>query len=188
MEWYELQQINKNISFEKPKIIYPDISDVSNYTLDTSGYLIDMTAFVLESDDPYMVSLLNSRLLNWHLGLLCARARGDYLRFKSQYVSRLPIRRISFTTPAPERARLGAELQQLYANDKHAEILAQVEACLPKDTTGNFIAEQEQSDVVHDLLAFLAERMLEMNKQKQQEIKGFLGWLEGEVGSVSNLL
>jgi hypothetical protein len=37
--------------------------------------------------------------------------------------------------------------------------------------------------VVHDLLAFLAERMLEMNKQKQQEIKGFLGWLEGYVGA-----
>ena len=37
--------------------------------------------------------------------------------------------------------------------------------------------------MVHDLLAFLAERMLEMNKQKQQEIKGFLGWLEGFVGA-----
>ncbi len=37
--------------------------------------------------------------------------------------------------------------------------------------------------MVHDLLAFLAERMLEMNREKQQEIKGFLGWLEGEVGS-----
>ena len=36
--------------------------------------------------------------------------------------------------------------------------------------------------MVHDLLAFLAERMSEMNKQKQQEIKGFLGWLEGFVG------
>ena len=95
----------------------------------------------------------------------------------------LPIRRISFTTPAPERARLGAELQQLYAEGKHAEILAQVEACLPKDEAGNFIAEQEKSDVVHDLLAFLAERMLEMNKQKQQEIKGFLGWLEGYLGA-----
>ena len=58
-----------------------------------------------------------------------------------------------------------------------------MEACLPKDEAGNFIAEQEQSDVVHDLLAFLAERMLEMNKQKQQEIKGFLGWLEGYVGA-----
>jgi len=104
--------------------------------------------------------------------------------FKVDYqIASLPsIRFVSSTSPF-ERARLGTEMQQLYANDKHAEILAQVEACLPKDTTGNFIAEQEQSDVVHDLLAFLAERMLEMNKQKQQEIKGFLGWLEGEVGA-----
>ena len=82
---------------------------------------------------------------------------------------------ISFTTPADERTRLDAELQQLYAESKFTEILAQVDACLPKDEAGNFIAEQERSDVVHDLLAFLAERMLEMKKQKQQEIKGFLG-------------
>ena len=37
--------------------------------------------------------------------------------------------------------------------------------------------------MVHDLLAFLAERMLEMNKEKQQEIRGFLSWLEGYVGA-----
>ena len=54
---------------------------------------------------------------------------------------------------------------------------------MPKDGEGNFIGEREQSDVVHDLLAFLAERMLEMNKQKQTEIKGFLGWLEGYLGA-----
>ena len=58
---------------------------------------------------------------------------------------------------APARVR-----QQLYAESKFTEILAQVDACLPKDEAGNFIAEQERSDVVHDLLAFLAERMLEM--------------------------
>jgi len=96
-------------------------------------------------------------------------------------ISFLLSRHISFTTPAPERAQMVTELQQLYAEGKHADILDQVEACLPKDAAGNFIAEQERSDVVHDLLAFLAERMLEMNKQKQQEIKGFLGWLEGFV-------
>ncbi|GFP41550.1 hypothetical protein HKBW3C_00675 [Candidatus Hakubella thermalkaliphila] len=39
----------------------------------------------------------------------------------------------------------------------------------------------EQSDVVHDILAFLAERMIEMNKEKQREIKGFLGWLETQL-------
>ncbi len=36
---------------------------------------------------------------------------------------------------------------------------------------------------MHDLLAFLGEKMLEMNKEKQQEIKGFLSWLEGYIGA-----
>jgi hypothetical protein len=74
-------------------------------------------------------------------------------------------------------------MQQLYADGKHAEIGPPVDACLPKDEAGNFIASQEKSDVVRDLLAFLAEKMLEMNKEKQQEIKGFLGWLESYVGA-----
>ncbi|MGV8174200.1 MAG: hypothetical protein ACP5OU_00685 [Methanothrix sp.] len=85
--------------------------------------------------------------------------------------------------PADERARLAAELQDLYAAGNHAEILAAVEDCLPKDEAGNFVAEQERSDVVHDLLAFLPERILEMNRSKQLEIRGFLGWLEGFVGA-----
>ena len=37
--------------------------------------------------------------------------------------------------------------------------------------------------MVHDLLAFLAEKMLEMNRQKQTEIKGFRDWLEGYLGA-----
>jgi len=39
----------------------------------------------------------------------------------------------------------------------------------------------EQSDVVHDILAFLAEQMIELNKEKQKEIKGFLDWLETQL-------
>jgi len=47
-------------------------------------------------------------------------------------------------------AALARVRQQLYAEDKFTEILAQMEAFLPKDEAGNFIAEQERSDVVHD--------------------------------------
>jgi len=43
-------------------------------------------------------------------------------------------------------------------------------------------AEPEQADVVHDLLAHLAERMIEMHQQKQAEVKGFLGWLADYTG------
>lgn len=79
-------------------------------------------------------------------------------------------------------------------------ILAQVEALLPKDAEGNFVAFQdgpnwkydpetktgegqcpEKSDVVHDFLAFLAEQMIELNRQKQAEVKRFLGWLERQL-------
>jgi type II restriction/modification system DNA methylase subunit YeeA len=58
-----------------------------------------------------------------------------------------------------------------------------IDKCLPKDKIGNFITEQEKSDVVHDFLAFLAEQMIEMNKEKQREIKSFLEWLEREIGA-----
>ena len=76
-----------------------------------------------------------------------------------------------------------AELKQLYESGKFDQIFTSDDSYLPKDAQGNFISEQEKSDVVHDLLAFLAEQMLEMNRAKQSEIKGFLGWLEGEVGA-----
>jgi hypothetical protein len=126
----------------------------------------------------FMLAILNSKLMNKYF-----KIRFPITDVDAYMLHQLPIRRISFTTPAPERARLGAQMQQLYADGKHADILAQVDSCLPKDEAGNFIAELEKSDVVHDLLAFLAERMLEMNKQKQQEIKGFLGWLESYLGA-----
>ncbi len=36
---------------------------------------------------------------------------------------------------------------------------------------------------MHDLLAYLAERMIEMNKDKDAEIKSFLAFLKGEIGA-----
>ena len=91
---------------------------------------------------------------------------------------------------APARPR-----QQLYSDGKPAEILAAVDGCLPKDGEGNFIADQEKSDVVHDLLAFLAERMLEMNRQKlaidpvrQKPAELLRSEFEGSLGKLLPLL
>jgi hypothetical protein len=58
-------------------------------------------------------------------------------------------------------------------------------ALLPVDEQGQFRAfaegasgAEEQSDVVHDLLAHLAQHMIDLNKQKQTETRRFLAWLE----------
>jgi len=188
-EWYALQRFASDYfsEFEKPKIVYPDIAKESRMAYDSDGLYLTNTAYLIPTKDIYLLCVLNSKLIFTYYKRIAAvlgdSEKGGRIRWFSQDVIRLPIRRISFTTPAPERARLGAQMQQLYADGKHAEILAQVDVCLPKDATGNFIAEQERSDVVHDLLAFLAERMLEMNKQKQTEVKGFLGWLESYLGA-----
>lgn len=37
--------------------------------------------------------------------------------------------------------------------------------------------------MIHDILAFLAEQMIEMNKKKQSEVKGFTEWLGRETGA-----
>lgn len=46
------------------------------------------------------------------------------------------------------------------------------------DADGNAL---EKSDVVHGLLAYLAEQMGDLHKDKQKSIDGFLHWLEGEI-------
>lgn len=40
-----------------------------------------------------------------------------------------------------------------------------------------------RNDTIHDFLAFLSEQMIELNKAKNEEIKGFLKWLEREIGA-----
>lgn len=45
-----------------------------------------------------------------------------------------------------------------------------------------------RNDTVHDFLAYLAEQMIEMNKVKNEEIKGFLKWLEREIGAEIDIL
>ncbi len=92
-------------------------------------------------------------------------------------VEALPVRRIAFTTPSADRARYAEEGRRLYA-----------QFCITADDAGvlAFVAHhlaQGQADIIHDLLAFLAEQMIEMNKARQAEIKGFLAWLSRELGA-----
>jgi len=93
------------------------------------------------------------------------------------------VRRISFSTPEAERRRFFEELSGLCAAGQFDKVLEVVDSCLPMDAAGDFVAGGERSDVVHDLLAHLAEEMIRMNKEKQEEIRGFLAWLSDYTGA-----
>lgn len=129
----------------------------------------------------YTLAIVASSLMSWYFRSVFATGtlQGSYSHTYPQQVRAFPIRRISFTTQEKERAQLMEKGKKLYerclAKGDQACVLGFVEHAL-KQTP-------EQADVVHDLLAFLAEQMIEMNKAKQTEVKGFLGWLERELGA-----
>lgn len=170
----------------KPRVVYQESAALDNWRRIIAAYLPaghicghKICYFInVKYNELAFLAIFNSSVVEWRYELVSTTNN-----LSGYQITAIPIPRFTITTPAPERARLAAELQQLYSEGKHNEILAQVQSLLPKDDAGNFISEQEKSDVVHDLLAFLAERMLEMNKQKQQEIRGFLDWLEGYLGA-----
>lgn len=84
--------------------------------------------------------------------------------------------------------------------ERFADLLAFVEECLARkhrpdpELVRNHNADPlnrdwqipegalwEQSDVLHDILTFLAEEMIRLNQEKQREMKSFLAWLEAEL-------
>ena len=178
--WWELRSCDYYSDFEKPKIVLPDISKKCNFSIDMDNCFSINTTYIIPIADHYLLSNLNSSLIDYFYKSQSAVFRGGYLRFIYQYLARIPIRRISFTTPADRRAALVDEAKALYT--QYLNTPAEPAPLL--DFVGERLgAEPEESDVVHDLLAHLVERMIEMNKEKNAEIKAFLGFLEGETGA-----
>jgi Eco57I restriction-modification methylase/restriction endonuclease TaqI-like protein len=117
----------------------------------------------------FVLAFLNSRLLPWlaqktNMNL----ERAAFPKINVQDAANLPIRSIDFTTPATNRAAQFEKAKELYekslAQGDATNALSFVEAEL----------QAERADVVHDLLAFLAERMMAMNAEKRTTAKQFL--------------
>lgn len=121
----------------------------------------------------FLTTVLNSTVSTWFYRKLSDQeVRKVYAQIKIDRLQRTPIPRIDFTTPPTERKRLVAKGRELYerclaANDA-VDALEFVEKQL----------REKRSDVIHDLLAFLAERMMELNKEKQTTVKQFLNDLK----------
>ncbi|MCX6558828.1 MAG: N-6 DNA methylase [Candidatus Aminicenantes bacterium] len=99
--WYELQQPQEAYVdlFDKPKIIFPDISRYPKFCLDTQGMYFSNTVYFIKSDSLYLLGLLNSKLLWFMIRGLSNALRGGLWRFRlfSGHVERLPIRTIAMS-------------------------------------------------------------------------------------------
>ena len=89
--FWELRSCKYWQEFEEPKIIFPDIALSSRFTYCDDIMYVDMTAFIIPTKDLYVLGILNSNLIEMFISLISSQVRGDYLRFKRQYVSQIPI-------------------------------------------------------------------------------------------------
>lgn len=135
--------------------------------------------------DYFLLSILNSFYIKWWYQKKNFQMVGKpFAEVKVIYLSRIPVPKISFTTPAEKRQTYLENTINLYQqyqiNHNPNVLLTQIDHHLNQ--------QPEQADVIHDFLAYLAEQMIELNKQKQTEIKGFLTWLARLIGTdIDNL-
>lgn len=123
----------------------------------------------------FIGALLNSKFLTKYFSDFIATntLQGSYTGIYPEDLRVLPVRKINFTTPHEQRKALCEQHRQLYIN------------VLSNKTLYSFLASVsdnlEKIDIIHDLIAFLAEQMVEINEKQNMETERFLSWFEKAV-------
>ena len=86
--------------FEKPKIVYPDIAQRTEFAFDDRSYFLGNTLYLLPTEEMWLLGLLNSKAVFWFYTKTSTQIRGGFVRFIAQYVSQIPIPNIDSSQKA----------------------------------------------------------------------------------------
>jgi len=129
--WWELQGCAYYSEFEKPKIVYSEMGMPSRFAYDSSGIFINNTAFLIPTDDYYLLGILNSKVVWEYLKRTCS-VIGDpdnqgRLQLLTIYVETIPIP----DAPDALRTQISALAERcLAAAPDHLDLLPGLESQL----------------------------------------------------------
>jgi hypothetical protein len=205
--WWRLQRPrDRNLVLFGERLLVP-LYATENRFFFSEDTIVGMTDvyIICPTDECYqgafLSSILNSCLLNRYHAAFCKVKRAGYLEYSGNAISKLPIRSIDFATPAKEREALARDgIAEAAEWIETAETASAGSApgmrsipfsVFSGSTLGRWLDDRlspeprpgseragPQADVVHDLLAHLAERMIAMHKEKQERVEAF--WLDLE--------
>lgn len=89
--WWELRACAYYHEFERPKIVWPDISRTLRFAWDESGAFADTTCFMIPGGPSWLAGLLNSTVGEFLLCLLTSALRGGFMRLKIAYIEPFPV-------------------------------------------------------------------------------------------------
>jgi type I restriction-modification system DNA methylase subunit len=154
-------------------------------TLITTDSILNILVLDVNISAKFIAALINSKFLCWfYTNSSAISVKDDFPQVTYEELKSLPIPNINFITESDRRQTYLENTinfyQQYQINHNPNILLSQIDHHLNQ--------EPEEADVIHDFLAYLAEQMIELNQQKQTEIKGFLTWLARLIGTdIDNL-
>ena len=195
----------------QPKLLVPDVADRASFAADksgsyafVSGYALALADCVPESSD-FVLALLNSKLLTFLIRRIGTPLQNGFFRYFTQYIEALPFRSPDLTHPGEtartERGVLSRAISALAAGD-YATPLALASQALATHAAlhgpagkpelredpywraviaGADTSFPGREDFVHDLLASLAQRMMDLNRDQHAETDRFVTWLKQEL-------
>jgi len=89
--WWEMRPCKYLQEFEKPKIILQGLMIEPSFALSLEGHYLNAPANFIGSDDPYLLGLLNSRLLWFFHKNLTISVQQGFLRIYVYNLEKLPI-------------------------------------------------------------------------------------------------
>lgn len=93
--WTNLRDCAFLLEFEKPKIVWIEISDRANYAYDETGKFLTNSAYFMTGKHlKYILAVLNSKVADYYFFQITATIAGGRKRYTGQYVDQVPIPQI----------------------------------------------------------------------------------------------
>jgi hypothetical protein len=99
--WTNLRNCAYIQEFEKEKIVYNDICQTLTFSKVEKGMFFNNTAYFINEYSGYLLSLLNSKIIDWYYRTLSVQLGEKAVRMFSIYVENIPIPKISESEQQP---------------------------------------------------------------------------------------
>jgi type I restriction-modification system DNA methylase subunit len=124
--WWELRACAYYWALETTKIVYPDISQTPQFTLDREGYYIANTLYCIPDHAEFLLGILNSRVIQFFYSQISPQIQNGYFRFIAQYMRHIPIPNASNS----QQQQIDHIVRQLLQSDKKRSEAKELERSL----------------------------------------------------------
>jgi type I restriction-modification system DNA methylase subunit len=89
--WWELRSCVYYEEFDRPKIVYPNITKTNVFAFDTTGILTNQKCFIIPVDDLYLLSVLNSKMGTMWFRVTLPLLRGGFFEPSALFMEKFPV-------------------------------------------------------------------------------------------------